>query len=68
MIEKERLEAELAVAHRVQQSLLPKTDPIFGRYEIAGFNHPSEEVGGDYFDFIEVASTMDEAALFLLLH
>jgi sigma-B regulation protein RsbU (phosphoserine phosphatase) len=54
LLEKKRLEAELAVAHRVQQSLLPRTDPTFGHYEIAGFNHPSEEVGGDYFDFIQV--------------
>jgi phosphoserine phosphatase RsbU/P len=54
LLEKKRLEAELAVAHRVQQSLLPKSDPIFGHFEIAGFNHPSEEVGGDYFDFIQV--------------
>jgi sigma-B regulation protein RsbU (phosphoserine phosphatase) len=54
LMEKKRLEAELAVAQRVQQSLLPKTDPTFGIYEIAGFNISTAEVGGDYFDFIRV--------------
>src|SRR5947207_9271457 len=54
LLEKKRLEAELAVAHSVQKSLLPKYDPIFGHFEIAGLNHPSEEVGGDYFDFIKL--------------
>jgi phosphoserine phosphatase RsbU/P len=55
LMEKKRMEAELAVAKQVQQSLLPKYDPFFGHFEIAGFNHPSEEVGGDYFDFIKVS-------------
>lgn len=54
LLEKERLDAELAVARSVQQSLLPKIDPVFSHYEMAGFNHPSKEVGGDYFDFIQV--------------
>jgi phosphoserine phosphatase RsbU/P len=55
LLEKKRLEAELAVAHRVQQSLLPKTEPVFGHFELAGSNYPSKEIGGDYFDFIKVS-------------
>lgn len=54
LIEKKRMEAELAVAQRVQKSLLPKINPIFGHFEIAGLNKPIEEVGGDYFDFINI--------------
>ncbi|MCS6884065.1 MAG: SpoIIE family protein phosphatase [Acidobacteriota bacterium] len=53
LMEKKRLEAELAVARRVQQSLLPKSTPQFGRFDIAGINHPIEEVGGDYFDYLQ---------------
>ncbi|MEW6733700.1 MAG: SpoIIE family protein phosphatase [Acidobacteriota bacterium] len=55
LVEKERMQAELAVAHRVQQSLLPTCDPVFGHFEIAGLNCPTKEVGGDYFDFIKVS-------------
>jgi sigma-B regulation protein RsbU (phosphoserine phosphatase) len=54
LMEKQKLEAELAVARRVQQSLLPTSDPIFGHFEISGFNNPTSEVGGDYFDYIKV--------------
>lgn len=55
LVEKKRMEAELAVAHQVQQSLLPKEPPNFGFYEIAGINCPTAEVGGDYFDYINVS-------------
>lgn len=54
LLEKQRLEAELAVARRVQQTLLPTFDPILGHYEIAGLTNPTAEVGGDYFDYIKV--------------
>lgn len=55
LMEKKRLEAELAIAHRVQQSLLPKAKPRFGNFDIAGINHPIEEVGGDYYDYLQFA-------------
>ncbi|MBL8149316.1 MAG: SpoIIE family protein phosphatase [Blastocatellia bacterium] len=55
LLEKNRLEAELAIASRVQQSLLPKANPLFGIFEIAGFNRPSAKVGGDHFDFIPIS-------------
>lgn len=54
LMEKQRLEAELAVARSVQQSLLPTSDPLFGHFEISGLNNPTSEVGGDYFDYIKV--------------
>lgn len=54
LLEKEKLEAELAVARRVQQSLLPRINPVLGHYEIAGLTNPIAEVGGDYFDYIQV--------------
>ncbi|KAF0249798.1 MAG: serine phosphatase RsbU [bacterium] len=55
LMEKQRLEAELAVARRVQQTLLPTSDPLFGHFEISGLNIPTSEVGGDYFDYISVS-------------
>jgi sigma-B regulation protein RsbU (phosphoserine phosphatase) len=52
---KQRLEEELAVARQIQQNLLPQTLPIYENYEFAAFNHPSHQVGGDYYDFINVS-------------
>ena len=45
--EKARMGAELEVAHRIQQEMLPKTFPSF----IYGSLEPALEVGGDLFDF-----------------
>ncbi len=52
--EKQRMEQELAVAHDFQKLLLPRRDPQLPEVEIAGFSQPALEVGGDYFDYIDV--------------
>jgi serine phosphatase RsbU (regulator of sigma subunit) len=51
-LEKQRLEEELAVARQIQLNLLPKSVPVHKNYEFAAFNHPSRQVGGDYYDFM----------------
>ena len=43
---------ELAAARMLHQNSLPLSDPMIEGYEIAGFNSPSLEVGGDYYDFL----------------
>ncbi|MFN3695418.1 MAG: PP2C family protein-serine/threonine phosphatase, partial [Ignavibacterium sp.] len=53
-IEKEKLEQELLVAATIQQRILPARLPQIKGYEIAGINIPSKEVGGDYFNCIEL--------------
>jgi serine phosphatase RsbU (regulator of sigma subunit)/anti-sigma regulatory factor (Ser/Thr protein kinase) len=45
--EQARIGGELAVAHRIQQEMLPKTYPPF----VYGSLEPALEVGGDLFDF-----------------
>ena len=50
------LEEELAVARKIQQTFLPKTDPTVRGFDIAGVNIPSEAVGGDYYDFIDIVN------------
>ncbi len=50
----QRMEQELQVARDFQRLLLPRTTPNFPELEIAGLSEPALEVGGDYFDFIEV--------------
>ncbi|MCA9252753.1 MAG: SpoIIE family protein phosphatase [Phycisphaerales bacterium] len=52
--EKRRIERDLAVARDIQQSLLPQSDPKVKGYEIAGFNLPADETGGDCYDFLEL--------------
>jgi serine phosphatase RsbU (regulator of sigma subunit) len=49
-----RLEAELALAHRIQRSLVPLTAPNIPGYEIASHYEAAREVGGDFFDVFKL--------------
>jgi len=42
---------DLQVARSIQQSLLPQESPQISGFEIAGWNQPADETGGDYFDW-----------------
>jgi len=55
MIEKQRMERELAIAHQIQIGLLPQAIPKIRGYEIATVFEPCYTVGGDYFDFLPVS-------------
>lgn len=50
----QQVERELQMARDIQLSLLPKTNPKMPGVEIAGLSHAAREVGGDYFDYIEM--------------
>ncbi|HTY37328.1 MAG TPA: SpoIIE family protein phosphatase [Bacteroidota bacterium] len=54
-IEKQRIEEELALARHIQQGLLPKGNPSLEGLDISGISIPALTVGGDYFDYIELA-------------
>lgn len=56
-VEKEKMERELTLASQIQKDFLPKKHPEIENYEIAGFNVPCYQVGGDYYDFIPVDSS-----------
>lgn len=56
-IEKEKMEKELTLAAQIQQDFLPKENPSYDNFEIAGSNIPCYQVGGDYFDFIAIDSS-----------
>jgi sigma-B regulation protein RsbU (phosphoserine phosphatase) len=49
-----RLQEQLNVARMIQSSFLPRKNPDVRGFDIAGRNIPSLEVGGDYYDFIEI--------------
>jgi serine phosphatase RsbU (regulator of sigma subunit) len=48
------LESELDTARTIQEKLLPHEMPRFHGFEIAGTSIPSKQVGGDYFDFLDL--------------
>jgi serine phosphatase RsbU (regulator of sigma subunit) len=48
------LESELDTARKIQEKLLPHKMPRFHGFEIAGTSIPSKQVGGDYFDFLDL--------------
>src|SRR5215213_8224119 len=52
--ERERIEQELQVARLIQQTLLPKSLPELEGYQIAAFYQPAREVGGNFYDFLEL--------------
>ena len=53
-LEKQKLEEELELARKIQTGLLPKDQPKIDSFEIYGSNEPSKQVGGDYFDYINI--------------
>jgi sigma-B regulation protein RsbU (phosphoserine phosphatase) len=54
VIEKERMEGELAIARDLQTSMLPAACPHMEGFKLAATSIPAREVGGDFFDFIDI--------------
>ncbi len=54
--EKIKIERDLDLARKIQQSLLPKKIPDVEGLDISGEMIPAQQVGGDYFDLIPVGS------------
>ena len=52
----EEMEQQLALAAQMQRNFLPKENPEFQGFDIAGYNIPCYQVGGDYYDFISIGS------------
>jgi serine phosphatase RsbU (regulator of sigma subunit) len=51
-IQLKNFQSHLTKAGKLQQMLMPKSDPQVDGYDIAGKSIPCDETGGDYFDFI----------------
>ena len=52
--ERQRIEQELQVARLIQQTLLPKSLPGLAGYDMAAYYQPAREVGGDFYDSLEL--------------
>ncbi len=55
-VEDKLLEHELALAAELQANLLPQRIPRPPGWEFGAYYKPSHEVGGDYYDFLELDS------------
>ncbi len=53
-IEKERYKQELMLAREMTEKLLPQKLPTIKNYSIRAFSLPAEEVGGDYYDIVQL--------------
>ncbi len=54
LIEKQRLQTQLEIARQVQLQLLPPRDPQLEGFDISAYNFPTEEVSGDYYDWVRL--------------
>ncbi len=61
--EKERLEHDLQIARQIQMQLLPETNPTVPGFDVAGWNKPADETGGDCYGFLPLR---DGRILFLI--
>ena len=49
--ELDRVNEDMDIARSIQQGLLPSRSPSLCGFEVAGWNQPAEQTGGDYFDW-----------------
>ncbi len=52
--EKDRLQSELDLAHRVQEHMFPKDGMRLSRLELFGGSRPARILSGDFYDFFEL--------------
>ncbi len=55
LLQQERLKRDLEIASKVQRSILPARLPTIPGFEFSVQSKPAREVGGDFYDVIEVS-------------
>jgi phosphoserine phosphatase len=63
IIESERIGREISVARDVQMATLPKDMPVIPGYEFGGAFAPTDQTGGDLYDFVPLGNNR----LFMLM-
>ena len=51
---KRKMEEEISLAREIQRLLLPMETPKCEHFELSALNIPCKQVGGDYYDFVEM--------------
>ncbi|MEM6860946.1 MAG: SpoIIE family protein phosphatase [Myxococcota bacterium] len=54
LLKRQRLERDLHLAERIQQSFLPRKLPKMERFTFCARYDPAYEVGGDFYDFVKL--------------
>lgn len=62
-LEKTRLDEELKIAQNIQMSMLPTKAPAVAGFGIAARSIPARQVGGDFYDFLEIQSNGQDSQL-----
>ena len=63
LVSAEKLRQEISVAREVQMGTLPKAPPVVAGYDFAGLFKPTDDTGGDTYDFV----TCDDGRVFVLM-
>jgi sigma-B regulation protein RsbU (phosphoserine phosphatase) len=62
-LERQRMEQELAVGRKIQDSLLPLSPPKLTDWEFAAAYIPARQVSGDFYDFIDLPGEPDRIGM-----
>ncbi|MCP4221619.1 MAG: SpoIIE family protein phosphatase [bacterium] len=54
-----RMETELQTAHTAQMAIMPHEDPKVEGFDISGLCIPAGEVGGDFYDYLQLKGSRD---------
>jgi phosphoserine phosphatase len=52
--EKQKMEHDMGLAREIQQALIPPEAPKVAGFDIAGWNRPADQTGGDTYDFLSL--------------
>jgi len=55
LLEKQKLDCDLNIAKEIQNMLLPRKYPSLKNWDIGVLSRTAMEIGGDYYDFIDIA-------------
>jgi sigma-B regulation protein RsbU (phosphoserine phosphatase) len=66
-LQKGRMEEELKIAHDIQMGMLPDKAPQLAGLTIAARTIPAREVGGDFYDFVELPAGASGARLGVII-
>ncbi len=55
-LKQQAIQRDLELAHKVQRGLLPAEPPTLAGYHFFDFYEPANQVGGDYYDYVELSN------------
>lgn len=54
LVDQEIMDRDLVLAHKIQARFLPQGEPEFEGWDLQAFYRSAYEVGGDFYDFLEI--------------